>query len=121
MITGDLPTPIKYFSQDFREAFGTIERLAADRLLRTAPETLRPVLTPLIENPESDPEWPRVKAADTLAAYIKCIEEERAGNREFSKAARETLHKLLSYQMEEVGAFLEDCLPSFSLTLDELD
>ncbi len=121
VITGDLPTPIKYFSQDFREAFGTIERLAADRLLRTAPETLRPVLTPLIESPESDPEWPRVKAADTLAAYIKCIEEERAGNREFSKAARETLHKLLSYQMEEVGAFLEDCLPSFSLTLDELD
>ena len=121
VITGDLPTPIKYFSQDFREAFGTIERLAADRLLRTAPETLRPVLAPLIESPESDPEWPRVKAADTLAAYIKCIEEERAGNREFSKAARETLHKLLSYQMEEVGAFLEDCLPSFSLTLDELD
>ena len=84
-------------------------------ICRTAP------VTPLIENPESDPEWPRVKAADTLAAYIKCIEEERAGNREFSKAARETLHKLLSYQMEEVGAFLEDCLPSFSLTLDELD
>ncbi len=121
VITGDMPTPIKYFSGAFRAAFGQIESLASDRLLNTVPEDLRPALRPLIQDPEKDPEWPRVKAADTLSAYIKCIEEESAGNREFSKAARETLAKLKAYDMPELKAFMEECLPAFTLTLDELD
>lgn len=121
VITGDMPTPIKYFSQDFRGAFGKIEQLATQRLLLTMPDDLRPGLAPLVDFSQDDPEWARVKAADTLSAYIKCIEEERAGNREFSKAARELQIKLKSYALPEVDAFLQDCLPSFSLTLDELD
>lgn len=121
VITGDVATPIKYFSKEFRLSFGYIETLAADKLLTMVPDDLRPEMQKLVMHPHEDPEWPRVKAADSICAYIKCIEEEKAGNSEFSKASKETLAKIKSYNLPEVDAFMEECLPSFQLTLDEME
>lgn len=121
VITGDIATPIKYFNPEIRANFGTIEVLAAKKLHTMIPQDIRSSFDSLILAPEEDPEWKRVKAADTLSAYIKCVEETKAGNAEFYKAARETRQKLESLHMQEVDAFMQECLPSFMLTLDELD
>ena len=122
-ITGDLPTPIKYYSPAIRAAYKSIEADAANRLHGMLPEDMRAVYEPLLLDPESDPEWKRVKAADKLCAYIKCMEEERAGNREFAKAAESIKRDIdrLCAEMPEVNAYVEDFLPSFGLTLDELN
>ena len=122
VITGDLATPIKYFSPEIRASFGHIEELSAKKLCALVPEDLRPALSPMLVTPESDPEWPRVKAADTIAAYIHCIEEVKAGNSEFRKVADQILRKIRDrHDLPEVHAFLEECLPSYMLTLEELD
>lgn len=122
VITGDIATPIKYFSPEIRASFGHIEELSAKKLSALVPEDLRPALEPMLVTPEADPEWRRVKAADTIAAYIHCIEEVKAGNSEFEKVADQILQKIHDrYDMPEVRAFLEECLPSYRLTLEELD
>lgn len=122
-ITGDLPTPIKYFNPAIRAAYKSIESDAARRLHTMLPDDLRTPYAPLLLDPEADPEWKRVKAADKICACIKCIEEERAGNREFSKAGESIRRDLdrLCAEMPEVKAFTEEFLPSFALTLDELN
>ncbi len=122
-ITGDLPTPIKYFNPGIRTAYKQVEAIAADKLHSMLPDDLRPAYTPLLLTPEDDPEWKRVKAADKITALIKCIEETRAGNGEFVKAAAGIRKELdaLAQEMPEVEAFLLEFLPSFELTLDELN
>lgn len=119
IFTGDLPTPIKYYSPAIREAYRQVEDVAADKLLHMLPEQLRPAYRPLLR--EEDGEIAAlVKAADKLAAYIKCLEELEAGNNEFADAAGETLEALRRMELPEVAWFLDHFAEAFGLTLDGL-
>ncbi len=118
ILTGDMPTPVKYFTPALREAYALVERSAADRLLATLPEAMRPAYEPLVR--ETSPHNDLVKAADKLSAYVKCLEELRVGNNEFRLAAAQTKEKLIDLHMEEVDYFMEHFIPAFELTLDEL-
>lgn len=119
IITGDLPTPVKYFNPEIREAYKQVEDVAADKLLAMLPEALRDSYEPFLR--ESDPEVGRiVKAADKLSAHIKCLEELKASNHEFILAARQTRQALDDMDMPEVRYFVDNFLDSFTLTLDEL-
>lgn len=118
VITGDLPTPIKYFSPEIASAYKKVERSAEDRILATLPADLKEDFVSLVR--PSDEERKLVKCADKLTAYIKCEEEIAAGNAEF-KNARETIYnELRTYKQKSVAYFLETFLPAFRLTLDEL-
>ncbi len=120
IITGDLPTPIKYSSKTLRRAYADIEQEAADQLLNVLPDYMREELQSIILPDETDPYVLRlIKAADKLSALIKCIEEIRMGNEEFRKAREESEKYLLALDMPEVKVFMRDFLPSYSLTLDE--
>lgn len=119
IITGDMPTPVKYHNPSLQNAYKQVEAAAQDKLLSMLPEELAPAYTPLVR--ESDAQVRRyVKAADKLSAYIKCVDELKAGNAEFKKAAEQTLAALKEMDMEELEWFMEKFLPAFSLTLDEL-
>ena len=119
ILTGDLPTPIKYYNPSIKDAYKQVEHVAADRLLEMLPQQLRQSYTHLVH--EDDPEvLPTVKAADKLSAYIKCVEEMKAGNNEFREAAAQTRKALDAYELPEVVYFMETFMDSFSLTLDEL-
>ena len=120
ILTGDLPTPIKYYNPAIQAAYKQVERISGEKLLSLLPEALRPGYAPLLL--ESDPEVTAiVKAADKLSAYIKCVEELKAGNGEFEPAARQTRTAMEQMQRPELDWFLEHCLDSFGLTLDELE
>lgn len=122
IITGDMPTPIKYFNPEISDAYKKIERVAEEKLISYLPEDLRDEFKPLLTIGEQDSEYiPFVKAADKLSALIKCIEEEKIGNREFSKAHIATETALENMNLPCVNVFLEEFLPSFMLTLDEQD
>ncbi len=118
--TGDLPTPVKYHSPEIMQAYKQVEHTASDKLLRLLPDALRPAYIPLLRDLPGDVKE-LVKAADKLSAYIKCMEELAAGNNEFSQAARQTRAALEASPLPEVQYFMENCMPAFSLTLDELD
>lgn len=119
ILTGDLPTPIKYDNPAIRDAYKDVERVAADKLLALLPAELRAAYAPVLT--EVPPEIEQlVKAADKLSAHIKCLEELKAGNAEFRDAAIQTRRALESFDLPEVQYFLETFLESFSLTLDEL-
>ncbi len=120
VFTGDMPTPVKYFSENLRDQYSTIEAMARQRLLDSLPSELTEAYRPFVTDMEKDELWPIVKAADTLSAYLKCVEEAMAGNHEFDEAARSTEEKLRNLHMKEVDWFLEHFAPSFSLTLDEM-
>lgn len=121
VITGDLATPIKYYNPDIRAAFQAIERTAQEKLTTMLPEALRPAYAPLLQPDEDSDDWAVVKAADTLAAYVKCVEELKVGNGEFQKAAEATRKKIDRIALPEVAYFMEHFAPSFGLTLDELN
>jgi 5'-deoxynucleotidase len=123
IITGDMPTPIKYFNPIIKEAYKEIEENAADKLVSMLPEDFKPELESIIKmNGEQDKELkPFVKAADKFSALIKCIDELRMGNDEFRKAKDTILDALHQMNMPEVKVFEEEFLPSFSLSLDEQD
>lgn len=119
ILTGDLPTPIKYDNPDIREAYKQVERVAGEKLLRKLPPALRDSYAPLVL--EDDPEvTPVVKAADKLSAHIKCLEEQKAGNAEFDTAARQTWEAMKALKMPELDWFLDNCLAAFSMELDKL-
>ena len=119
IITGDMPTPIKYYNPAIRSAYQEVEAVANQRLVSMLPEELQPAYREILE--EYDQETRQlVKAADKLSAYIKCVEEVKAGNGEFREAAAQTRKALESYGLPEVAYFLETFMDSFSLTLDEL-
>ena len=119
ILTGDMPTPIKYDNPAIRAAYKDVEAVAERKLLDLLPEDLRPAYAPFLT--EVDPETERlVKAADKLSAYIKCVEELKAGNNEFREAAAQTRKALEGYGLPEVTYFLDTFMDSFSLTLDEL-
>lgn len=122
VITGDLATPIKYFNPDIRGAYLNIEELAKQRLQQMLPEELREAYEPYLFHREEDAEnWKLVKAADKICAYLKCVEELKTGNEEFQKAEKKIRGELAAYNMPEVEYFLNTFVPSFSLTLDELN
>ena len=121
VITGDMPSPIKYHSKEITEAYKSIERQAELELLNLVPVVLRNDYEAVIVEDKVPKENHRIiKAADTISAYLKCQTEVNAGNSEFSKAAEEIKAKLDAIDLPEVGYFLEVFSPSYSLTLDEL-
>ena len=121
VFTGDMPTPVKYFSPVMRRTYGEVERLAQKRLVETLPEDLQPDYEPLICHAEEDPVWPFVKAADTLSAYLKCLQEKHAGNSEFNEAYETIGARLQNLAMPEVQHFLREYAPSFLLSLDDMN
>ena len=119
ILTGDMPTPIKYGNPAIQNAYKEVEAVAERKLLTMLPQELQGAYAPVLT--EVDPEVARlVKAADKLSAYIKCVEELKAGNAEFREAAAQTRKALEGFGLPEVEYFLETFLESFSLTLDEL-
>ena len=118
-LTGDMPTPIKYYNPEIRAAYKQVEHIAAQRLVQMLPEQLQSFYEPMLM--ESDKEIGIiVKAADKLSAYIKCIEEQKAGNTEFESAAAQTMASMKDMHREELDWFITECLPAFSLNLDQL-
>ncbi len=122
VITGDLPTPVKYYSNEIRNAYLEIESHAAEQLIQLLPEDFKEDYRSLLILPESDkPIYEMIKAADTLSAYIKCLEEAAAGNNEFSRAKKALEQKVkLLCSRPEVEYFVQHFIPSFSLTIDDI-
>ena len=122
VLTGDLPTPIKYDNPEILEAYKGLEEVAGEKMLSMLPTELEEIYRPLVLPTEDSYEHTLVKAADKLAALIKCIEEMRSGNREFAKAERTLRAAVEKFEhLEEVKYFCDKLLPSFRRTLDELD
>ncbi len=119
ILTGDLPTPIKYYNPDIKHAYKQVERVAGNRLLDMLPQQLRGSYERLVLE-EDEEVLPTVKAADKLSAYIKCLEEQKAGNTEFDSAAQQTRQALQKLDMPELDWFMAECLPAFGLNLDQL-
>ena len=120
ILTGDLPTPIKYYNPAIKQAYKQVEAISCEKLLALLPEELRNSYRPLLL--ESDEQVARiVKAADKLSAHIKCLEEQKAGNAEFDSAARQTRQALEQMHLPCLDYFMEHCLDAFRLTLDELE
>lgn len=120
VITGDLPTPIKHNNPIIKDEYHRLESIANQRLLDTLPEDLREEYALLIDTDETTAEWKVVKAADRISAYIKCVEERKAGNREFIEAEMSTLAAIRATDLPEVQAFMEIFSPGFALSLDEI-
>ena len=119
ILTGDLPTPIKYYNPDIKQAYKQVERVAGNRLLQMLPAELRASYEHYVL--EDDPELePIVKAADKLSAHIKCLEEQKAGNTEFDSAAKQTWDAMKAMGRPELDWFLDYCLGAFALNLDQL-
>ena len=119
ILTGDLPTPIKYYNPDIKVAYKQVERIAGERLLTMLPQQLRDSYEHLVLE-DDETVNPIVKAADKLSAYIKCIEEQKGGNSEFDSAAAQTMASMKEMQLPELDWFIDECLPAFSLNLDQL-
>lgn len=125
IMTGDLPTPVKYATAEMRESYGVVEHEAASKLLAMLPEVLQDHYKPLILPDTSDPEVYEisrlVKAADRFGAYIKCLDEQKAGNNEFKSAMLGVRERLEQMNLPEIEWFIENVIPTYYKTLDELD
>lgn len=119
ILTGDLPTPIKYYNPDIKEAYKQVERIAGNRLLDMLPKELRVSYEHLVLE-DDEQILPFIKAADKLSAHIKCLEEQKAGNTEFDTAARQTWDAMKAMNRPELDWFLDFCLGAFGLNLDQL-
>lgn len=121
IITGDMPTPVKYHDPELRNAYKRVEEMASRKLLNQLPDYMKPYYEEaLFMQPGEEEQWKLVKAADKLSALIKCIEERNAGNKEFSTAYQTIEQALHAMEMDEVEIFMRDFLPSYERTLDEL-
>lgn len=120
VITGDLPTPVKYKTPEIQDAYHALEKHAQKQLLELLPDDLRPSFAPYVMPDEEKVEWRIVKAADRLSAYLKCIEEEKTGNRDFAQAKQTILESLIAHPLPEVQDFMREFVPAFSLSPDEL-
>jgi len=120
VLTGDMPTPVKYQSDTLRGAYRRVERQAAEKLAHMLPEDLQGEFAPYLTDGQ-DYEHRLVKAADSICAYLKCVEELRAGNHEFDAAGETIRRGIESIDLPEVQDFMREFAPSFSLTLDELN
>ena len=119
ILTGDLPTPIKYYNPDIKDAYKQVERIAGNRLLDMLPAELRASYEHLVLEDDKEVE-PFVKAADKLSAHIKCLEEQKAGNTEFDTAAKQTWDAMKAMARPELDWFLNNCLGAFALNIDQL-
>lgn len=119
IVTGDMPTPVKYYSQELRDVYKQIEQQANDLLLTQLPPSLRGEYAPLLHGCENCAEGVYVKTADTLSAYIKCVEELKAGNEEFRSACRTLHEKLMQNELPSLKLFLKEFADSYALTLDD--
>lgn len=120
VITGDMPTPVKYYNDEIKSVYKKIESVAGQRLLSMLPDEYKADYEPMFEHIEEDRElWLLVKAADKISALIKCIEENRMGNREFDIALKAQEQKIADIDIPEVKFFSEHFLKSYYLTLDE--
>ena len=120
VITGDLPTPIKYFNPKIKVAYKELEDIATNKLLDMMPKEMRSTYEDLILN-TTEEEHKLMKCADKLSAYIKCVEELKTGNGEFKKAEATILNDLNSMEVNEVKFFMDNFLEGYKLTLDELE
>lgn len=121
IITGDMPTPVKYYNSEIKAAYKDVEKKADERMLSLLPEDLRTEFAGILEpSEEFSYERKLVKAADKLSAYIKCIEEKKAGNTEFMSAEKATKEAINKMELPEVEVFMEQCIPSYRKTLDEM-
>ena len=122
IITGDMPTPIKYHSTELRKAYQEVEDLAAEQLLSMIPEDMRSYYKDLFFQTEEDAYlWKLVKAADKISAYCKCIEEEKSGNAEFKLAKQTIYDSIQKMEISEVAVFFEEFMASYEMTLDEME
>ena len=121
VITGDLPTPIKYFNPEIKAAYKDLEKGACERLIAMLPQDMQKDYEDYIMPDENTEEYKIVKCADRLAAYLKCVEEIKAGNSEFKKAKASIGNELKSAKRVEVDYYLKEFAPAYDLTLDELD
>ena len=119
ILTGDLPTPIKYYNPEMKAAYKQVEKVAGNRLLDMLPQELRESYAPLVLEEYKDV-LPVVKAADKLSAHIKCLEEQKAGNSEFLSAVTQTRQAMEILDLPELNWFLENCLEPFTRNLDQL-
>ena len=121
IITGDMPTPVKYYDNDIQEAYKRVENVASHTMVNKLPDYMKDYYKPLFFKREGkEYEWKLVKAADKLSALIKCREELRSGNQEFRMAEESTKLFLQNMKMKEIDIFIKDFLPAYELTLDEL-
>lgn len=120
IFTGDLPTPIKYHNDELTKSYKEIEHLASEKLLGFLPEELREDYEDLLTPDETSYEYRLVKAADKLSAYVKCVQERRAGNGDFISAERQTLAALKKMDLPELDYFMKHFIPAFEQTLDDL-
>ncbi|MBO5071856.1 MAG: 5'-deoxynucleotidase [Eubacterium sp.] len=121
IITGDMPTPVKYFDKDIKAAYKNVEDVANKTLIDKLPEDMKKYYDSVFfQRKSQEEEWKIVKAADKLSALIKCMEELRSGNQEFKTALETTRQALVDMKMKEVRIFMEEFLPAYDLTLDEL-
>lgn len=121
IITGDLPTPVKYFSEETKSAYKAVEKNASKQLLSMLPDDLRKNYEPLFKKKNDDKElWKLVKSADKICAYLKCVEERNAGNREFCEAEKSITKALQRLDCEEAGIFISEFVPSFEKTIDQM-
>ncbi len=121
IITGDMPTPVKYFNKTMAAAYAEVEDDASERLLSMLPEDMREYYESAFFKKEEDEYlWKLVKAADKISALIKCIEEKKAGNSEFQKALESTENAIIKMNLPEANEFMKEFVPGYYLTLDEL-
>ena len=119
IITGDLPTPVKYYNAEIKAEYDKVEKMAEEKLLSYLPEDLRGYYAPLFSKTEEDKElWVLVKAADNLSALIKCIEERQMGNSDFTEAEKSTLQAVHDMALPEAEEFISEFLSAYHLTLD---
>ncbi len=120
VITGDLPTPIKHNNPAIKGEYRKIEALASDRLLSMLPKDMAREYEGLLRPDTAHEEWRLVKAADRLCAYIKCLEEAKAGNAEFREAQAGIESSIYAIELEEVQDFIREFIPGFGMTLDQI-
>lgn len=122
IFTGDLPTPVKYYNSNIKTAYKDVEHSANQRLLNLLPDDFykefEPILIPKDEEIEI---WKTIKAADKISAYIKCLEEEKSGNKEFIKAKQSILEDINNMNREDVNIFMDEFIEGYNLTLDEME
>ncbi len=123
IITGDMPTPVKYHSEEIRRAYGEVEDMAVEHLVSMLPEELRPEYRELMtmSAPGDQDLKPLVKAADRISAVIKCVEERQSGNRDFHKAEKTITKAIAEMALPEADYFMREFLPSYGLPIEDQD